>query len=120
MATSLDHDARCSVLAKPTSSLVLVIVVYILLTLTSVQGFDCLSRCDCYYKSNKLIAECGSRGLATSLPEEDFDERQKSKRSDIQVLNLTRNTFSTLKSNMFYSANLVNLQRLYLKKGERT
>ena len=92
-----------------------------LLILTpSVQGFDCLSKCDCYYKSNKLIAECGSRGLSTSLPDEDsILEKEKSKRSDIQILNLTQNTFSTLKSNIFYSANLVNLQRIFLKRGKK-
>lgn len=123
MATSLNsqHDARFSGLVKHSSTYLLasmISILIILLTLTSVQGFDCLSKCDCFYKSNKLIADCGSRGFTAAIPEEDSTEKEKSRRTDIQVLNLTRNTFSSLKSNIFYSAHLVNLQRVYLKKGE--
>lgn len=40
------------------------------------------------------------------------------KSSDIQILNLTQNTLGELKGKAFQEANLVNLQRIYLRRGK--
>lgn len=37
--------------------------------------------------------------------------------SGIQVINLTRNNFVELKRHIFYTVNLLNLQKIYLQKG---
>jgi len=41
------------------------ILIIILLSIPSscLAGFSCLSYCDCFYKSNKLVADCGAKGL---------------------------------------------------------
>lgn len=50
--------------------------------------------------------------------QETMEERSKAIRGDIQILNLTRNTFSELKGNIFFSGKLVNLQRIYMSRGK--
>lgn len=37
---------------------------------------------------------------------------------EIQVINLTENTFLELKREMFFNVHLINLQRIYLRKGK--
>ena len=44
-------------------------------------GFSCLTHCDCFYKSNKLIADCGSQGLQFLPQVSFFSVRHKSLKS---------------------------------------
>lgn len=39
---------------------------------------------------------------------------------DIQVINLTKNSITDLKKEIFYSARLINLQRIYLRRGKNS
>lgn len=95
--------------------LMTILLLVFFLQITS-AGFECLTRCDCFYKSNKLIADCGARGIMSQFPDESLQETEKKIRSDIQILNMTRNTFTHLKNNIFLNAKMVNLQRIYFKK----
>ena len=45
-------------------------------------------------------------------------ESPPEKSSDIQILNLTQNTLGEVKGKAFQEANLVNLQRIYLRRGK--
>ena len=53
-----------------------------------------------------------------SFSQESHEEESKGIRADIQILNLTSNSFRELKANVFFLAKLVNLQRIYMSKGK--
>jgi len=120
------HHCRCTTSSSPFSSpfcrwssivhlLLFLLTSLLLSTDVSWAGFSCLTHCNCFYKSNKLLADCGAQGLQF-LPQETTEERSKGIRGDIQILNLTRNTFSELRGNIFFLGKLVNLQRIYMSR----
>lgn len=73
------------------------------------QCFTCSDRCKCIWRNGKTYGECALQGL-TALPS-GMDE-------SLQVLNLTHNLIQTLPKRAFFTAGLVNVQKLYLSRCE--
>lgn len=67
------HHCRRTTSSSPFSSgfcrsssipyLLLFLLTSLLATDLSWAGFSCLTHCNCFYKSNKLLADCGAQGL---------------------------------------------------------
>ncbi|CAM1319825.1 kek1 (predicted) [Pycnogonum litorale] len=67
----------------------------------------CYPKCVCMWKNGKQTVECVEIGL-NKIP--------TTLSSDTQVLDMTGNFIKTLSDNQFINANLLNIQRLFLRK----
>lgn len=71
-----------------------------------VAGDKCSDNCSCKWKNGKRTVECIDRALA-AIPKWIDPETQ--------VLDVTNNDLKSLPSQVFHSANITNLQKLYLR-----
>ena len=77
-----------------------------MIELISWTSSSCPYYCKCLWRSSKITVDCGGVSL-TNLPENIA--------SDTQVLNMTDSDIPVLDRDVFYTAGLTNLQRLYLR-----
>ncbi|XP_074600041.1 uncharacterized protein LOC141854302 [Brevipalpus obovatus] len=66
---------------------------------------DCPSKCNCIWRNDKTVVDCSSANLS-DLP--------IGTRSDVQVFILNNNHIKELKSKIFQSTGLINLQKIHL------
>lgn len=88
-------------------------ITLVLLTITTTvkpDWTDCALPCRCKWTSGKKTALCSSSGL-TALPNIS---------SDVQVLDIQNNFITYLKSEAFYSIELINLQKIFMKNTSLT
>ncbi|XP_037870420.1 uncharacterized protein LOC101742788 [Bombyx mori] len=79
--------------------------VLVMLALAAVATADCPRHCECKWRSGKESALCARAGLSSIPPRLD---------PTTQLLDLSENRLPTLRDDVFASAGLLNLQRLYL------
>ncbi|XP_063394647.1 uncharacterized protein LOC134679623 [Cydia fagiglandana] len=79
--------------------------VLLMLALAGAAVAECPRHCECKWRSGKESALCARAGLTAVPPRLD---------PTTQLLDLSENKLTTLQNDAFASANLLNLQRLYL------
>lgn len=87
-------------------SRVVCFVLVLLVTQALGDPASCPSVCVCKWKGGKQTVECKGHGLIR-IPENI--------NSETQVLDMSGNNLQVLQDDMFSSANLINLQKVYLK-----
>ncbi|XP_054160617.1 immunoglobulin superfamily containing leucine-rich repeat protein-like [Oppia nitens] len=88
---------------------VLISVIIVSLDVRLVLATNCVAdKCQCVWRTGKYTADCSLRKL-TLLPQDKNSE-------EIQIMNLTRNSFYELKTNVFIQSYLNNLQKIYLQQ----
>ncbi|XP_077287807.1 uncharacterized protein LOC143912406 [Arctopsyche grandis] len=96
---------------KPLETMLCITFVLLTITIAARSDWtDCPLPCRCKWTSGKKTALCSSSGL-TALPNIS---------SDVQVLDLQNNFITYLKSEAFYSIELINLQKIFMKNTSLT